>query len=196
MAYYNLYETPDPTGKGERKPLHARAVIRGKITAKELCHEIANGTTLSTGEVAAVFSELEHKLLHLLDRGHSVELGNIGTVSLVLKARPVMEKSEIRAQSVKVSDITLRTSKAFRRELAGIRLERFPTQGEQLPIDDAERDRLLSEFFANEKILTRRIYQHLRRCSKRTALKELRELVDAGRLIQIGQRVSTAYMRP
>jgi len=34
-TYYDLYETPDPSGEGKKKPLHARVRSKGTITAKE-----------------------------------------------------------------------------------------------------------------------------------------------------------------
>lgn len=34
-TYYDLYETPDPSGEGKKKPLHARVRPKGTITAKE-----------------------------------------------------------------------------------------------------------------------------------------------------------------
>ena len=32
-TYYDLYETPDPSGEGKKKPLHARVRSKGTITA-------------------------------------------------------------------------------------------------------------------------------------------------------------------
>lgn len=34
-TYYDLYETPDPSGEGKKRPLHARVRSKGTITAKE-----------------------------------------------------------------------------------------------------------------------------------------------------------------
>ena len=34
-TFYDLYETPDPSGEGKKKPLHARVHSKGTITAKE-----------------------------------------------------------------------------------------------------------------------------------------------------------------
>ena len=53
--------------------------------------------------------------------GYNVELEGIGTFSVSLKSRPVMEKNEIRAESIHFKDVKFRSSKELR-DMATIRL--------------------------------------------------------------------------
>ena len=43
--------------------------------------------------------------------GYNVELEGIGTFSVSLKSRPVMEKNEVRAESIHFKDVKFRSSK-------------------------------------------------------------------------------------
>ena len=49
--------------------------------------------------------------------GYNVELEGIGTFSVSLKSRPVMEKNEIRAESIHFKDVKFRSSKELRDRL-------------------------------------------------------------------------------
>lgn len=193
-AKYDLYETPDPKKSGEQKPLHARLVPTGKLTAKELCARAANGTTFSYAEVSATLKCLTDTVLQAFGEGKVVELGEIGTLSLSLQCRPVMEKDEIRSASVHVRSLTLRPSKQIKRRLRTIHLERNPYGWQTKEIDADMLEEKLTAFFAENPVMRSPDYCRLRLCKRCKGVRELNELVAEGKLVRNGKAGATVYL--
>jgi len=70
-------------------------------------------------------------MVDFLMYGYNVELEGIGTFSVSLKSRPVMEKNEIRAESIHFKDVKFRSSKELRD-----RLKTMPVFRDEYTISD------------------------------------------------------------
>ena len=70
-------------------------------------------------------------MVDFLMYGYNVELEGIGTFSVSLKSRPVMEKNEIRAESIHFKDVKFRSSKELRD-----RLKTMPEFREEYTVSD------------------------------------------------------------
>lgn len=193
-ARYDLYRNPNPKGKGEVQPLHARFVPERVAKADVLYARAANGTTFNPGEVKAAMGLITEALISLLDENCAVELGEIGTVTLSLTCPPVMERNKIRSRSVHATGLNLRLSREMKSRLSVVHLERVRHAAHSVPLDEAQRDAALTAFFANHTYLTRRHYEMLRSCRRSTALRELNKLIAAGRLTSEGIKASTIYL--
>lgn len=191
---YDLYENPDPEKSGEKQPLHAKIIPFGKTSAKELYAKAARGTTFNSSEIAAAMMQITKTIVNELKNGNTVELGEIGTISVTLNCRPVMDKKEIRAASIQVKDLCLRTSKEMKREICSIELERNPYAWKSAGLDIETRDRRLTEYFAVHPFITNPGYQKLRACKQSMALKELNALIAQGRIIRHGTRSASVYL--
>ena len=75
---YDLYETPDLTKSGEEQPLHARVVLKGSYTAEEFVEQVTAFQHMPHAQVVGVIEAISKELRHLLLKGFSVELGDIG----------------------------------------------------------------------------------------------------------------------
>lgn len=193
-ARYDLYENPDPQKSGEQQPMHARFFPFGKISADELYRLAADGTTFNPHELASAFKLITDTIVRQLERGNIIELGDMGTISMTLECRPVMEKTEIRSASIHVKNLTLRTSKAMKQRIKGIELERNPFAWKSVEMNTQTRDRKLTEFFAQTPIMTRRDYEKLRACKPGKALEEINQLIAEGRIKRQGIRSSSFYL--
>ena len=81
---YDLYETPDLAKSGEEQPLHARVVLKGSYTAEEFVEQVTVFQHMPHAQVVGVIEAISKELRHLLLKGFSVELGDIGYFSLSL----------------------------------------------------------------------------------------------------------------
>ena len=193
-ALYDLYENPDNTASGEKQPLHARFVPVGRVTTNELCERAGDGTTFSTPELKGALQCLTDTVIELLKEGKVVEFGEFGTMSISLKCRPVMEKSEIRSSSVKVKSLTLRPSKQMKDRLSTIRLERNPFGWQSKDIDPKKLEERLTAYFAQNPVMRSPDYCRLRVCKRCKGVKELNELVEQGKLLRDGRAGATVYL--
>ena len=81
--------------------MHARVVLKGSYTAEEF---VEQGTALQHmphAQVVGIIEAISKELRHLLLKGFSVELGDIGYFSLSLSVdKKVKEAKELRSPSI------------------------------------------------------------------------------------------------
>ena len=123
---YDLYETPDLAKSGEEQPLHARVVLKGSYTAEEFVEQVTVFQHMPHAQVVGVIEAISKELRHLLLKGFSVELGDIGYFSLSLSVdKKVMDPKDLRSPSVSLKDINFRVKNPLDRERCLQRLEKF-----------------------------------------------------------------------
>ena len=115
-AYYDLYETPSPDGKEDKKSLHARICPKRTYTQKEFVEHIATFQHLPKNVIGAALDACIDELCDLLANGNIVELGELGFFSTSLKCLRETddEKKKIRSESVQFQNVHLRISKKSR----------------------------------------------------------------------------------
>lgn len=77
-AYYDLYETPSPKGKEDKKSLHARICPQKTYTQKEFVEHVAMYQHLPKNLIGAALDACIEELCELLADGNIVELGELG----------------------------------------------------------------------------------------------------------------------
>ena len=123
-TYYDLYETPDPSGEGKKKPLHARVRSKGTITAKEFQERLMKEQHMPHAMVVGIMQAISNALGDWLAEGYNVELDELGFFSTTLKCtRPAIQKKDIRAESVRFETVKFRPSKAFKKKYVRHQME-------------------------------------------------------------------------
>ena len=105
--------------------------------------------------------------------GYNVELEGIGTFSVSLKSRPVMEKNEIRAESIHFKDVKFRSSKVFRDEYT-VSDPAYPSA--------KECEQEVFRYLETNPFIHQKKYMSLCGCSRSKASLDLRRLVEEGKL--------------
>ena len=118
-ADYDFRRKPNEKGDEELQPLYPRIVSKGTIDCKRLFREISEASTFTEGDLAGIMVSLQEKVSYYLSEGYHVKLGEIGYFSASLKARPVMDKKEIRSVSISFDNVNFRATKWFRRRSSG-----------------------------------------------------------------------------
>ena len=130
-----------------------------------------------------------------LEEGYIVELEGIGFFSLSLSSRPVMDKSEIRSESIHFRSVNFRCGKYLKKKLKTMHLERMPETQSTLPSFE-ERLRRLTNHLNTHHYITCGDYRELTGCSKYRALQDLNKLIDEGKLAKHGYRSTRVYSFP
>ena len=101
-AYYDLYETPSPDGKEDKKSLHARICPKRLIPKRSLWNISQPFQHLPKNVIGAALDACIDELCDLLANGNIVELGELGFFSTSLKCLRETddEKKKIRSESV------------------------------------------------------------------------------------------------
>ena len=182
-ALYDFLPAPPSNTDENSQRLYPRIVSKGTVTFKDLTEKIANHSGLSKGTILAVMDEIEYWTTHLLSDGYRVQIGNIGTASVSLKANTeVYDPSDIHAQSIQFGKIRLTASKKFAKQCygnvlrapAGQKIQRNPKAYSQ-----DERLTLLQSYLEEHAYITLKAYGELTGLPKTTAWRDLNKWVKA-----------------
>lgn len=184
-ANYKLVRNPNPNPEesGKSLPLHPRLVSCGTIHTDEFISRAKSRSSFSPADMKGILQLFQDMMVDFLMFGYNVELEGIGTFSVSLKSRPVMEKNEIRAESIHFKDVKFRSSKELRD-----RLKTMPVFRDEYTVSDPaypsakECEQEVFRYLETNPFIHQKKYMSLCGCSRSKASLDLRRLVEEGKL--------------
>ena len=195
---YDLYETPDLAKSGEEQPLHARVVLKGSYTAEEFVEQVTVFQHMPHAQVVGVIEAISKELRHLLLKGFSVELGDIGYFSLSLSVdKKVMDPKDLRSPSVSMKDINFRVNRQFKKDIESeIELQRYHSPFRvKNPLDRERCLQRLEKFLEDHPCINRQDYAMLVGKTKIQALQDINAFIKDGVLKKYGSGRSVVYIK-
>ena len=195
---YDLYETPDLAKSGEEQPLHARVVLKGSYTAEEFVEQVTVFQHMPHAQVVGVIEAISKELRHLLLKGFSVELGDIGYFSLSLSVdKKVMDPKDLRSPSVSLKDINFRVNRQFKKDIESeIELQRYHSPFRvKNPLDRERCLQRLQKFLEDHPWINRQDYAMLVGKTKIQALQDINAFIKDGVLKKYGSGRSVVYIK-
>ena len=195
---YDLYETPDLAKSGEEQPLHARVVLKGSYTAEECVEQVTVFQHMPHAQVVGVIEAISKELRHLLLKGFSVELGDIGYFSLSLSVdKKVMDPKDLRSPSVSLKDINFRVNRQFKKDIESeIELQRYHSPFRvKNPLDRERCLQRLEKFLEDHPCINRQDYAMLVGKTKIQALQDINAFIKDGVLKKYGSGRSVVYIK-
>ena len=195
---YDLYETPDLAKSGEEQPLHARVVLKGSYTAEEFVEQVTVFQHMPHAQVVGVIEAISKELRHLLLKGFSVELGDIGYFSLSLSVdKKVMDPKDLRSPSVSLKDINLRINRQFKKDIeTELVLQRYHSPFRvKNPLDRERCLQRLEKFLEDHPCINRQDYAMLVGKTKIQALQDINAFIKDGVLKKYGSGRSVVYIK-
>ena len=195
---YDLYETPDLAKSGEEQPLHARVVLKGSYTAEEFVEQVTVFQHMPHAQVVGVIEAISKELRHLLLKGFSVELGDIGYFSLSLSVdKKVMDPKDLRSPSVSLKDINFRVNRQFKKDIESeIELQRYHSPFRvKNPLDRERCLQRLEKFLEDHPCINRQDYAMLVGKTKLQALQDINAFIKDGVLKKYGSGRSVVYIK-
>ena len=194
-AYYDLYETPSPDGKEDKKSLHARICPKRTYTQKEFVEHIATFQHLPKNVIGAALDACIDELCDLLANGNIVELGELGFFSTSLKCLRETddEKKKIRSESVQFQNVHLRISSTFRNNIKKkMTLERVHSTTKKskkvVETTEATRKAELELFLKQNVCINKNEYIQLSGLTRHAAIDELNKFIrKIGELLGISE---------
>ena len=191
-ALYDLFRTPQQ--KGETKVrYHARSVVTGKTSTKDLIRTISKRSAFKEGVVTGVLIALEEVLRDELAAGKSVQLDGVGAFRISAKSPSVRDRHEIRAESIEFKGVVYKADKQLLKKLSGTKFMRTKYSQCSNEISEIEIDGLLMEYFKEHDYITTKEMQQICGLSNATALRRLKERVKEGKLSQPGHLRAPFY---
>ena len=191
-ALYDLFRTPQQ--KGETKVrYHARSVVTGKTSTKDLIRTISKRSAFKEGVVTGVLIALEEVLRDELAAGKSVQLDGVGAFRISAKSPSVRDRHEIRAESIEFKGVVYKADKQLLKKLSGTKFMRTKYSQCSNEINEIEIDGLLMDYFKEHDYITTKEMQQICGLSNATALRRLKERVKEGKLSHPGHLRAPFY---
>lgn len=195
---YDLYETPDLAKSGEEQHLHARVVLKGSYTAEEFVEQVTALQHMPHAQVVGIIEAISKELRHLLLKGFSVELGDIGYFSLSLSVdKKVKEAKELRSPSISLKDINFRVNRQFKKDIeSGLELRRYHSPFRvKNPLPEEKCLQRLERFLKEHPCINRQDYALLVGKTKTQALQDINAFIEQGVLKKYGVGRSVVYIK-
>ena len=195
---YDLYETPNPDKNGEELPLHARVVLKGSYTAEEFVEQVTMLQHMPHAQVVGVIEAISKELRHLLLKGFSVELGDIGYFTLSLSVdKKMMDANNLRSPSVSLKDINFRVNRQFKKDIESeLELQRYHSPFRvKNPMPETKCLQRLEKFLEEHSCINRQDYAQLVGKTKTQALQDINAFIEQGILEKYGTGRSVVYIK-
>ena len=197
-VFYDLYEDPELTKSGEEQTLHARVVLKGSYNTEEFINRVVMCQHVAHAQLVGILGAVTNELKDLLLSGFSVELGELGYVTLSLKVeKKVSDPKDIRSPSVSLKNVNLRINRQFKKDIANrIELERFhsPLRVKD-PMDEEKCLQRLIKFLEKQPCINRQDYAMLVGKTKKQALQDINAFIEKGILRKYGTGRSVVYIK-
>ena len=191
---YDFYRNPNSEGTN-RERYHARVVSSGQVSTEELAEEINQECSLTPADIKAVLVSLSDKLARHLSKGRKVYLEGIGHFQVNLRCKEeVRSVNASRSENIEFKSISYRADNELKKQLKKqkVRRSRIKTHSQQMT--EEEIDKILTDHFAKNTILTRREFQVLCDQVQTTANRILKRLVQYGKLKNIATPHHPVYI--
>ena len=191
---YDFYRNPNSEGTNKER-YHARVVSSGQVSTEQLTEEINQECSLTPADIKAVLVSLSGKLARHLSQGRKVYLEGIGHFQVNLRCKEeVRSVNAARSENIEFKSISYRADNELKKQLKvqKVRRSRIKTHSQQMT--EEEIDKLLTDYFAKNTILTRRKFQVLCDQVQTTANRILKRLVQYGKLKNIATPHHPVYI--
>lgn len=187
-ATYNLFRNP-----GKKNTLHARQVQQYTVRIDTLCEEISDMSSFSPSDVKGMLEALKGRIAFHLKYGDIVELEGLGTFNVSLKCPPYNTEKQIPPHLVKFNKVVFRCANDLKKELKYMKVERANEPSRLKVYTPEKRKANILAYIADNNTISTLECRSLNRCTKYIALKDIRELLQEGKIVRLGYRSNAQY---
>ena len=192
---FELYKTPRPKDEEGKETYHARVVNFQHIDTDYLARQIQTATSLTEGDVKSVLDSLSHFMGDRLREGESVHLDGIGYFQIKLNSKEPITSPKLKANQIKLkANISFKADIKLKKSVSVVHLERSKLKPHSASRSNEEVDKLLTNYFNNNPILTRSDFQRLCGFTPTTAARHIKRLKEEKKLKNIHTYYNPIYM--
>ena len=192
---FELYKTPHPKDEEDKEVYHARVVNFQHVDTDYLAREIQTATSLTEGDVKSVLESLSHFMGDRLRDGQSVHLDGIGYFQIKLNSKEPITSPKLKANQIKLkANISFKADAKLKRSVSVVHVERSKLKSHSVSRSNDEIDKLLTDYFINNPVLTRSDFQRLCGFTPTTAARHIKRLKEEKKLKNINTYYNPIYM--
>ncbi len=198
MAIKIKWQVKPPTqGSDEDKPqMFPRIADSEVVDTERLAELVAKRSSISTGAVVEILTDLPQVLAELLRDGKTIDISKLGSFKLSIGTdAQITPESKRRMRSVDVRGVNFQPDKELMEAIgkpkfqwsAGTGVVIAPTVSELIP--------QLEEYFKTHDCITRKVFEQTFGLKRATANYRLKELIDEGVIKSVGSGRDTVYKK-
>jgi len=111
--------------EGEEKLYYAQAKSSADCTFDDLCEQIADSSTASSGDVKIVLDRLNKYMSKALSRGEIVRLGEIGHFQVIVGSEGTVTEDEFNVSMIRKPKVVFRPGNMLRNLISTVSFERI-----------------------------------------------------------------------
>lgn len=186
----NCTKLPVPRTRQTKRHTTHVVVNFQHIDTDYLARQIQTATSLTEGDVKSVLESLSHFMGERLREGESVHLDGIGYFQIKLNSQEPITSPKLKANQIKLkANISFKADIKLKKSVSVVHLERSKLKRHSASRSNEEVDKLLTNYFSNNSILTRPDFQGLCNFTATTAARHIRRLKEEKKL----QNINTYY---
>ena len=148
------------------------------LTTEELALEIQKACSLTRGDVIHVLTELQGSIGRALRKGQMVCLDKIGTFDVSIgTSKPMYAEQHVHDSDIVVKGITFRPSETLKAELKEVKFK--VASDTRALISERDSIPLVRSWFDDHEVITLLNYATLCHCSRSTAHRRIKNLLDS-----------------
>lgn len=191
---FELYQTPMPEDKKNKVRYHARPVSYETVDTKKLVYRIHDRCSLSPSDVISTLEELKYEVAQCLKEGKKVHIDGLGYLQITLSCEEeIRNPKDKRVHKVKLKAVKFKADKELKAELSDMEFHRSKYRPHSTGLSDIEIDMRLTEYFAENQIITRRKFQYLCEMTQITASRYIKKLITEKKLQNLGTTHQPIY---
>lgn len=185
---------PTPSDKKNKVRYYARVVNKQSVDTDWIAKEIQVACSLTDIDVKAVLNALNRSLETHLKEGRRVHLKGIGYFDVTLACPETRDPKKTRASSVGFKGVNFRADKELKYRIGDLRAIRSRAGNHSANLSEIEIDIRLTEFFAENQVLTRWELQKICAMTRITAVRCINRLIAEKKLKNINTKSQPIYL--
>jgi len=190
---YVLHKNPVAPGKQDKKGVHARVYHNSKLDMDKLCELISVRSSLSSADVKGVLDSFQFWMGVYMADGSTVELKELGHFYPTLKSKCYTNKEGEPCVAIKVDTIKFRCSPKLKKRIRAATLVEEKV-AKRNPYSPAKRKTKIIEYVKSNLSINSTTAMRLNKCSRQTALDDLKLLSQEGIIIRAGNGKASIYI--
>ncbi|MDD4609993.1 MAG: hypothetical protein WCQ82_05265 [Bacteroidaceae bacterium] len=176
-ATYDFFETHEINDTETVQQYRARLISSGSVTTEDIAEIIQERSTFNRADVMGLLEALTEVTLARIERGYTVQIGRLGTLSMSLSSEKVKDKHSIRAESVYFNGLHFKASSYATDKLKHLTAHRSEQKKERSILKREERTRVVMHYLQKNQWITIREYAKLTGLSRRAAQQDMQQYV-------------------
>lgn len=194
---FDFYKNPNIKSENSKSEYHIRICDRQTIGTKGIVENIHMKSTLTSVDINAVIIAFQDEIANQLGQGKIVRLEGLCSFDISLKPKNGICTGEESSKEIELKSVNINPEKEFMERVQKCINEtgmEKVTGKHSVTIPDEKVDSLLTEYFKNEKTITRPKLQELCSMTRYMAMQQIKRLTDNGKLINIGFKNHPLYV--